>query len=141
MIKNPVLTGFHPDPCMIYVDGIFYIATSTFEYFPGVKISASKDLANWETIGYPLNEKRLLDMEGNPKSCGVWAPALSYCDGLFYLVYTNMRYWRNPYKDSPNYITTAKSIKGPWSDPIYINSSGFDPSLFHDDDGRKYFLI
>ena len=140
MIKNPVLTGFHPDPCMIYVDGTFYIATSTFEYFPGVKISASKDLANWKTVGYPLDEKRLLDMEGNPKSCGIWAPALSYCDGLFYLVYTNMRYWRNPYKDSPNYITTAKNIEGPWSDPIYVNSSGFDPSLFHDDDGRKYFV-
>jgi xylan 1,4-beta-xylosidase len=140
MIKNPVLTGFHADPCMIYVDGVFYVATSTFEYFPGVKISASKDLANWDTVGYPLNEKRLLDMEGNPKSCGIWAPALSYCDGLFYLVFTNMRYWRNPYKDSPNYITTAKDIKGPWSNPVYINSSGFDPSLFHDDDGRKYFV-
>jgi len=140
MIQNPVLRGFHPDPCMIYVDGVFYIATSTFEYFPGVRILASRDLANWETIGYPLNEKRLLDMEGNPKSCGIWAPALSYCDGLFYLAYTNTRFWRNPYKDSPNYITTAKDLLGPWSDPVYITSSGFDPSLFHDDDGRKYFV-
>ena len=140
MIKNPILTGFHPDPSLIYVDDVFYIANSTFEYFPGVKISASKDLANWETIGYPLNERRLLNMEGNPKSCGVWAPALSYCDGMFYLVYTNMRYWTNPYKDSHNFITTAKDITGPWSDPVYINSSGFDPSLFHDDDGRKYFV-
>ena len=141
MIKNPVLTGFHPDPSMIYVDGVFYIATSTFEYFPGVKISASKDLANWETVVYPLNEKRLLNMEGNPKSCGIWAPCLSYCDGLFYLVYTDVKYWTNPYKDAPNYITTAKDITGPWSDPVYINSIGFDPSLFHDDDGRKYFVV
>ena len=141
MIKNPVLTGFHPDPSMIYADGVFYIATSTFEYFPGVKISSSKDLANWETVGYPLNEKRLLDMEGNPKSCGVWAPCLSYSDGLFYLVYTDMKYWRNPYKDCKNYIITAKDIKGPWSDPVYVTSTGFDPSLFHDDDGRKYFVV
>jgi xylan 1,4-beta-xylosidase len=79
-------------------------------------------------------------MEGNPKSCGVWAPCLSYSNGLFYLVYTDMKYWTNPYKDSPNYITTSKDIRGPWSDPVYINSSGFDPSLFHDDDGRMYFL-
>ena len=140
MIKNPVLTGFNPDPSLVYVDGVFYIATSTFEYFPGVKISSSTDLANWETVGYPLDEPRLLHMEGNPKSAGVWAPCLSYCDGLFYLVYTDMKYWTNPYKDSPNYITTAKDIRGPWSDPVFINCSGFDPSLFHDDDGRKYFV-
>jgi len=140
MIKNPVLTGFNPDPSIVYVDGVFYIATSTFEYFPGVKISSSTDLANWETVGYPLNEPRLLHMEGNPKSTGVWAPCLSYCDGLFYLVYTDMKYWTNPYKDSPNYITTAKDIRGPWSDPVFINCSGFDPSLYHDDDGRKYFV-
>ena len=126
---------------MIYADGVFYIAVSTFEYFPGVKISASKDLANWETVGYPLNETRLLNMEGNPKSTGIWAPCLSYCDGLFYLVYTDVKYWTNPYKDAPNYITTAKDLKGPWSDPVYINSIGFDPSLFHDDDGRKYFVV
>ena len=141
MIKNPVLTGFHPDPSIIYVDGIFFIATLTFEYFPGVKISASKDLANWETVGYPLNKTRLLDMEGNPKSCGVWAPCLSYFDGLFYLVFTDMKYWTNPYKDAMNYITTAKDIRGPWSDPVYVSSAGFDPSLFHNDDGRKYLTI
>ena len=141
MIKNPVLTGFHPDPSLLYVDGMFYIATSTFEYFPGIKISSSRDLANWETVGYPLSELRLLNMEGNPKGCGVWAPCLSYRDGLFYLVYTDMKYWTNPYKDSPNYITTAKDIRGPWSDPVYVTSTGFDPSLFHDDDGRKYFVL
>lgn len=141
MIKNPVLTGFHPDPCMIFVDGTYYIANSTFEYFPGVAISASKDLANWETVATPLNEKRLLDMRGNPSSGGIWAPCLTYCDGLFYLVYTDVKTWaRTPFKDSPNYITTAPSVQGPWSDPVYVNSSGFDASLFHDDDGRKYFV-
>ena len=140
MIKNPVLPGFHPDPSMVYVDGVFYIANSTFEYFPGVKISASKDLANWETVAYPLNKPNLLHMEGNRRSTGIWAPCLSYCDGMFYLVYTDVKFWTNPYKDTPNYIVTARDIRGPWSDPIYINCSGFDPSLFHDDDGRKYFI-
>jgi xylan 1,4-beta-xylosidase len=97
-------------------------------------------LANWETICYPLDEPRLLHMEGNPKSTGIWAPCLSHCDGTFYLVYTDMKYWHVPFQDSPNYITTAKDIRGPWSDPVFINCSGFDPSLFHDDDGRKYFV-
>jgi len=109
LIKNPVLTGFHPDPSMLFHDGMFYIATSTFEYFPGVKISASADLANWETVCYPLDSHRLLDMRGNAKSCGIWAPCFSWSRGLFYLVYTDVKSWRRkPYKDTPNYITTAK---------------------------------
>ncbi len=141
MITNPVLTGFHPDPSMIFVDGVFYIANSTFEYFPGVCISSSTDLANWETVCYPLDTTQMLDMKGNMESCGVWAPCLSYSDGLFYLVFTNVKsHKKAPFRDTPNYITTAPTIKGPWSKPVYINSSGFDPSLFHDDDGRKYFV-
>ena len=140
MIKNPVLTGFHADPSLLYVDGTFYVANSTFEYFPGVKISASKDLADWETVSYPLSETRLLNMEGNPKSTGIWAPCLTHHDGTFYLVYTDVKSWQDsPYKDTPNYITTAKDIKGPWTDPVFVNCSGFDPSLFHDGD-KKYFV-
>jgi xylan 1,4-beta-xylosidase len=139
MIKNPVLTGFHPDPSMICVDGTFYIANSTFEYFPGIAISASKDLANWESIAAPLNTTSMLNMMGNPSSGGIWAPCLTYCDGLFYLVFTDVKSWASgPFKDTPNYIIKSASIEGPWSEPIFINCSGFDPSLFHDDDGRKY---
>lgn len=141
MIANPVLTGFHSDPSMIFVDGTFYIANSTFEYFPGVRISASKDLANWESVAYPLSSRSLLDLAGNPKSGGVWAPCLSYCDGLFYLVFTDVKsFAKAPFRDTHNYITTAPAITGPWSEPVYINSSGFDPSLFHDASGRKYFV-
>lgn len=141
MIKNPVLAGFHPDPSIICVDGTFYIANSTFEYFPGVKISWSRDLANWETVPYPLDSTEMLNMWGIPKSAGIWAPCLSYCDGIYYLVFTVVRDWADgPFKDTPNYITTAPSIEGPWTKPIFVNCSGFDPSLFHDDDGRKYFV-
>ena len=141
MIKNPVLPGFHPDPSMLYRDGLFYIATSTFEYFPGVCISASRDLANWETVSYPLSDRRLLDMRGNPPGGGVWAPCLTWDGGFFYLVYTDTKYWaHDAFKDTPNYITKAPSVEGPWSDPVYVNCSGFDPSLFHDEDGRKYFV-
>lgn len=141
MIQNPVLTGFHPDPSMICVDGTFYIANSTFEYFPGVRISASKDLANWECVSTPLSETRYLNMAGNVYSGGIWAPCLSYSDGIFYLVYTDVKSWKvYPFKDAHNYVVTARDINGPWSEPVYMNSIGFDTSLLHDDDGRKYFL-
>lgn len=141
MIKNPVLTGFHPDPSIICVNGTFYIANSTFEYFPGVAISSSKDLANWSSIPAPLNSIHMLNMKGNPKSGGIWAPCLSYSNGLFYLVFTDVKTWTfSPFKDTPNYIVKAESIEGPWSDPVFINCSGFDPSLFHDSDGRKYIV-
>ncbi len=141
MIKNPVLTGFHPDPSMIQVDGTFYVATSTFEYFPGVRINASKDLANWECVSTPVADERWLDMRGNVISGGVWAPCLSYSDGIFYLVYTDVKTWkRYPFKDAHNYVITAKNIEGPWTEPVYMNTIGFDTSLFHDDDGKKYFL-
>lgn len=141
MIQNPVLTGFHPDPSMICVDGIFYVANSTFEYFPGVRISASKDLANWECVSTPLSDTRYLNMAGNVYSGGIWAPCLSYSDGIFYLVYTDVKSWKvYPFKDAHNYVVTARDINGPWSEPVYMNSIGFDTSLFHDDDGRKYFL-
>ena len=139
-IKNPVLTGFHPDPSLICVDSDFYIANSTFEYYPSVQISHSKDLANWDTLGAVLNEKQL-NMVGNTSSGGVWAPCLSYCEGFFYIVYTDVKSWRNePFKDTHNYIAKSKNIEGPYSEGIYINSSGFDASLFHDDDGKKYFV-
>ena len=79
-------------------------------------------------------------MRGEPDSCGVWAPCLSHADGQFWLVYTDVKRLDGNFKDAHNYIVTAPSIEGPWSDPIYVNSSGFDPSLFHDDDGRKWFV-
>ena len=139
-ISNPVLTGFHPDPSMLCVGEDFYIANSTFEYYPSVQISHSKDLANWDNIGAVLDEKHL-DMIGDTCSGGVWAPCLSYSDGLFYIVYTDVKTWRTPpFKDTHNYISYSKSIEGPWSKGVYINSSGFDASLFHDDDGKKYFV-
>ncbi len=79
-------------------------------------------------------------MRGDPDSCGVWAPALTYADGLFWLIYTDVKRRLGNFKDTHNYLVTAPSIEGPWSDPVYMNSSGFDPSLFHDDDSRKWFV-
>ncbi|KSV87698.1 glycoside hydrolase family 43 protein [Sinorhizobium sp. GL28] len=140
MIRNPILKGFNPDPSICRVGDDYYIATSTFEWYPGVQIHHSRDLVNWRLVRRPLERASQLDMRGNPDSCGVWAPCLSYNDGLFWLVYTDVKRFDGNFKDAHNYIVTAEAIEATWSDPVYVNSSGFDPSLFHDDDGRKWFL-
>ena len=140
MIRNPILPGFNPDPSVCRVGSDYYIATSTFEWYPGVQIHHSTDLTNWRLVKRPLERASQLDMRGNPDSGGIWAPCLSHADGLFWLVYTDVKRLDGNFKDTHNYIVTAPAIEGPWSDPIYVNSSGFDPSLFHDDDGKKWFL-
>jgi xylan 1,4-beta-xylosidase len=149
IMRNPILRGFNPDPSIVRVGGDYYIATSTFEWYPGVQIHHSRDLVDWQLITRPLRRPSQLNMLGNPDSCGVWAPDLTFADGRFYLVYTDVkRYGRTTtagasgasLRDFHNYVVTSTAIDGEWSDPIYLNSSGFDPSLFHDDDGRKYLL-
>jgi xylan 1,4-beta-xylosidase len=139
VITNPILPGFNPDPSICRAGEDYYIATSTFEWYPGVQIHHSRDLINWSLVTRPLSRASQLDMRGNPDSCGVWAPCLSFADGKFWLVYTDVKRFDGNFKDAHNYIVTAPSIEGPWSDPVYVNSSGFDPTLFHDDDGRKWF--
>lgn len=148
-IQNPILRGFNPDPSIVRVGGDYYIATSTFEWFPGVQIHHSRDLVHWELVARPLNRASQLDMRGEPDSCGVWAPCLTYADGLFHLVYTDVkRFGRTTaagasgasLRDFHNYVVTSATVDGEWSEPVFLNSSGFDPSLFHDEDGRKYVV-
>lgn len=138
MRQNPILTGFNADPSICRVGGDYYIACSTFEWFPGVQIHHSTDLSNWTLITRPLTRAAQLDMRGNPDSGGVWAPCLTHAHGLFWLAYTNMTRHHGSVKDGVNYLVTAPSIEGPWSDPIMLNASGFDPSFFHDDDGKTW---
>jgi len=148
-IRNPILQGFNPDPSIVRVGDEYYLATSTFEWYPGVQIHHSRDLVHWRLLTRPLNRASQLNLLGDPDSCGVWAPCLTYADGLFWLIYTDVkRYGRTTVggasgaslRDFHNYLVTSPRIDGDWSDPVYLNSSGFDPSLFHDDDGRKYLL-
>lgn len=140
MIQNPILRGFHPDPSVLRVENDYYIATSTFEWFPGIRISHSRDLIHWETLGYALTDTNLLDLKGVGASQGIWAPCLTYQDGIFYLVFTIVSsFYCNMY-DTRNYLVTSSNILGPWSEPVPLNNFGFDPSLFHDTDGRKYMV-
>ena len=148
-LQNPILRGFNPDPSIVRVDGDIYIATSTFEWYPGVQIHHSRDLVNWRLASRPLRRAAQLDMRGDPDSCGVWAPDLSYAGGKFWLIYTDVkRYGQTTVngalgaslRDFHNFVVTCDRIDGEWSDATYLNSSGFDPALFHDDDGRSWLL-
>ncbi len=148
-ISNPILPGFNPDPSILRVGEDFYIATSTFEWYPGVQIHHSRDLKHWRLVARPLAQASQLDMRGAPDSCGIWAPDLSYADGRFWLIYTDVkRYGMTTVngakgaslRDFPNYVVSCDRIDGTWSSAAHLNSSGFDPALFHDEDGRSWML-
>ncbi|MES2174936.1 MAG: glycoside hydrolase family 43 protein [Pseudomonadota bacterium] len=148
-ISNPILPGFNPDPSILRVGDDFYIATSTFEWYPGVQIHHSRDLKHWRLIARPLARASQLDMRGVPDSCGVWAPDLSYADGCFWLIFTDVKRYGvttvngargASLRDFPNYVVHCDHVDGNWSDAVHLNSSGFDPALFHDEDGRSWML-
>ena len=139
-INNPVLRGFNPDPSIVRVGEDYFVATSTFEWFPGVQVHHSRDLVNWRLLTHPLTRTSQLDLTGVPDSGGVWAPCLTWFDGVFYLAYSIVYELNSRMKDIRNFLITADDIEGPWSDPIEVNGCGFDPSLFHARDGRKWWL-
>ncbi len=142
MLRNPVLPGFRPDPSICRHGDDYYLATSTFEWFPGVALHHSRDLVHWRPIGHALTRRSQLDLRGVADSAGSWAPSLSYADGKFWLIYTNIvtTGMGRPFKDPHVFLATAERIEGPWSEPVRLDSIGFDPSLFHDDDGRKWLV-
>lgn len=140
MIHNPILRGFNPDPSVIRIGTDYYAAVSTFEWWPGVRIYHSRDLAHWRFHSSPLDRVSMLDLAGVPDGGGVWAPDISYDGRRVYLVYTNVRA-RGAMFQTDNYVVTTDNIdSGVWSEPVYLNSLGFDPSMFHDTDGRSWLL-
>lgn len=145
MIKNPILSGFHPDPSIIRAGNDFFMVTSTFEWMPGIPLYHSKDLVHWKHVDNLLRGKRQIDMTGERPSRGVWAPALNHDEktGRFYLVYSNVHNQNRNFFDVDNFLIWTNDILGgeeAWSDPIYLNSSGFDPSFFIDDDGSFWIV-
>lgn len=134
MIQNPILPGFYPDPSICRVGEDFYLVTSSFSFFPGVPIFHSKDLSNWEQLGYVLDRSSQLPCSYEMLSGGIFAPTIRYHEGTFYMITTNMS------MGCKNFIVTAKDPKGPWSEMYVIEGAeGIDPSLFFDDDGRAYY--
>jgi len=129
---NPVIPGFYPDPSICRVGQDYYLATSSFEYFPGVPIFHSRALVHWRQIGYCLTRDSQLPLHNVPSSAGIYAPTLRYHDGWFYMVTTNVQ-------GGGHFYVKAQDPAGPWSEPIWIEGPWFDPDLFFDDDGRVYF--
>lgn len=142
MIRNPILKGFNPDPCICRKGDDYYLAVSTFEWMPGVPVYHSRDLKRWELLTHILTDDEKVDLKKLPSAKGIWAPCLTYCgaEDKFYLVYGVMNSMNARYFDVDNFVITAKNIEGPWSEPVYLHSAGFDASMFHDDDGRKYVV-
>ena len=132
--RNPILSGFYPDPSICAVGEDFYIVNSSFAYFPGLPIMHSRDLAHWEQIGNVLTRESQLPLEGAGVSQGLFAPTMRYHDGTYYVICTNVSH-------GGNFVVTADKPEGPYSDPHFIEGAdGIDPSLFFDDDGKCYYI-
>ena len=123
MIHNPIFKGFNPDPCICRKGDDYYVAVSSFEWFPGIPVYHSKDLKNWELYTHVLTDDEKVELRKLPSAKGIWAPCLTYCEpeDLFYVVYGVMNSMNARYFDVDNYVITAKDIRGPWSEPTYLN--------------------
>jgi alpha-N-arabinofuranosidase len=131
---NPILAGFYPDPSIARAGDDYYLVTSSFAYFPGVPIFRSKDLVNWTQIGHVLDRPSQLKLDSLGISRGIFAPAISYHAGTFYMITTVA-------DAGGNFIVTATNPAGPWSEPMWLKTvDGIDPSLFFDDDGKIYIV-
>lgn len=130
-IQNPIIRGFYPDPSICEAEGKYYIASSSFQFFPGVPIFESEDLVNWKQVANALTRTSQVELHKVPSSGGVFAPTLRYHEGTFYMVTNNNSFGKN------FYISTT-DIYGEWSEPIFVEQEGIDPSLLFDD-GKVYF--
>ncbi|MFJ7291233.1 glycoside hydrolase family 43 protein [Streptomyces collinus] len=139
VLRNPVLRGFAPDPSLVRVGDWYYVATSSFEWFPTIPIHRSRDLAHWEYAGHVRGAVPGNSLAGVPDSGGVWAPSLSWDGERFWVTYTVVRSVGTPYFDLDTYVSTAARVDGGWSAPRRVASHGFDPALFHED-GRLWLL-
>ena len=130
--RNPVIPGYHPDPSVCRVGDDFYLVNSSFQYFPGVPIYHSKDLANWQLIGNVLDRASQLPLKGASSWLGIYAPTIRYNNGTYYMITTNVG-------NGGNFMVTACDPRGPWSEPIWLKQGGIDPSLYFEN-GKCYMV-
>ncbi|SFC43837.1 alpha-N-arabinofuranosidase [Flagellimonas taeanensis] len=134
-IVNPILTGFYPDPSIVKVDADYYLVNSTFSYFPGIPVMHSKDLKNWKQIGNVIHRPSQMDFMGERMTRGLFAPAISYHKGVFYVSCTDI-------DNMGNFVVTATDPAGPWSDPVRLPEvRGIDPSIYFDKDTDKAYIL
>ena len=136
--RNPVLRGFHPDPSVVRVGEDYYLVNSSFVFFPGLPIFHSRDLVHWQLIGHAAENLETSGLAGLPGGFGYWAPDISYFKGRFWVVATLRR---NTPPCRLQMITSAADPRGPWDAPRFLPLDGIDPSIFTDDDGRRYILL
>ncbi len=134
--RNPILAGFYPDPSITRAGDAYYLVTSTFSYFPGLPVFKSTDLVHWTQIGNAIDRPDMVDFGALGVSRGLYAPAISYRDGTFWIVNTCV-------DCGGNFVITAADPAGPWSDPVWLGQAagGIDPSLFFDDDGSARVIV
>ncbi|MFG2129987.1 family 43 glycosylhydrolase [Streptomyces sp. NPDC048751] len=139
VLRNPVIRGFAPDPSLVRAGDWYYVANSSFEWFPTIPIHRSRDLTHWEYAGHVRGAAPGDCLAGVPDSGGIWAPSLSWDGNRFWVVYSVVRSVGTPYFDTDTYVCTAPAATGPWTSPRRIASHGFDPALFHHE-GRLWLL-
>ena len=130
--RNPVIPGFYPDPSLCRVGDTYYLVCSSFQFFPGVPLFESKDLLNWKQIGHVLTRESQLPLHGATSNGGIYAPTIRHDHGRFYMVTTNVSH-------GGNFYVYTDDIYGEWSEPIYVEQDGIDPSLYFEN-GRAYFM-
>src|SRR6478736_310115 len=133
---NPVLPGFHADPSICRAGDDYFLVTSSFEYFPGVPIFQSKDLVNWKQVGHVLTRKSQLNLDKQYASGGIFAPTLRHHKGTFYMITTLVGASGGR---GGNFYVTATNAAGPWSEPVWLDKAGIDPSLSFAADGKVYY--
>ncbi|CCH51756.1 Xylan 1,4-beta-xylosidase [Fibrisoma limi BUZ 3] len=132
---NPILTGFYPDPSIVRVGADYYSVHSTFSYFPGLPIMHSRDLKNWKQIGNVINRPSQMDFMGERMTRGLFAPAISYYKGTYYVTCTDIDH-------DGNFVVTSKNPAGPYSNPVKIPQvRGIDPSIYFDEETDKAYII
>jgi len=133
--SNPILQGFYPDPSITRVGDDYYLINSTFDWFPGIPIFHSRDLIHWTQIGNAIDRPDQLDFKKLGLSRGVFAPDISWHNGIFYILNTCV-------DCGDNFIITASNPAGPWSNPTWLPEleGAIDPSLFFDDDGSAWIV-
>lgn len=133
--KNPILHADYSDPDAVRVGDDFYMTASSFNHAPGLPVLHSKDLVNWKLINYAFARQPPLDVFDKPQhGGGVWAPAIRFHDGEFYIYYPN--------PDKGIYVTKTKNPAGAWSEPVLIKEAKgwIDPCPLWDDDGNAYLV-
>ncbi|AIQ52108.1 glycoside hydrolase family 43 protein [Paenibacillus sp. FSL R7-0331] len=134
--KNPIISGFYPDPSICRVGADYYLVNSSFHYFPGVPIFHSQDLVNWRQIGHCLTRPQQLSIPKVGSSMGIFAPTIRYYNEYFYMITTVITGRAD--SEIRNFYVRASNPAGPWSDPVFLDWPGIDPSLFFDEDGSVY---